>query len=525
MNPMKSDLKPVASLAADAGAPCRDRLFDTGDLQADLKGRCVRGGAATFAGQGAKLFLQLGSTMILARLLTPKDFGLVAMVAAVTGFIMVFKDLGLSMATVQRAQINHGQVSTLFWINVAISATLMLITLALAPVVAWFYKEPRLIAVTAVLSTAFPLGGLTVQHQALLRRQMRLSAVATIDVVSMAAGVLAAISSALAGWGYWALVWMQIATAATTAAGAWIASGWRPGWPVRRSGVRSMLAFGSYLTGFSFSNYFTRNLDGILIGRFCGAQPLGMYSRAYSLLLFPIGQVIAPMTGVAVPALSQLQRDPNRYRSYYLRAVKTIAYLTFPLVIALAVLARELVGLVLGGQWLAASPIFMVLAVAAFWQPVVSTVGWVYVSLGQTRRMFAWSCIEAPLTVLFLLLGLPWGAIGVAGGYSIINCALIYPMLAFALKGSPVRVTDFFSSIYRPFAISTVTGLVMVVARGYLIKVGLIWTIAGCLAVGGLTFLLLSRCLDPVWEDIMEILSTASLVLAKKRRVSPHGDR
>lgn len=490
--------------------------FDTKHLLVDLKSRSVRGGAVTFIGQGTKFFLQLGSTMVLARILTPQDFGLVAMVAAVTGFIMVFKDMGLSMATVQKAEINHDQVSTLFWINVVISSALMLITMALAPAVAWFYKEPRLAWVTIALASAFIFGGLTVQHQALLRRQMRFTALATIDISSIGAGVATGVICGLAGLGYWSLVLMQLVTPIAMAVGVWIASGWRPGPPVRRSGVREMLAFGGYLTGFSIVNYFARNLDKVLLGRYWGSQSVGLYTKAYSLLLLPIGQITAPISAVAVPALSRLQNEPERFRNYYLKAIKLIAYITMPIVVAMAALSNEIVGLVLGRQWLNAGPIFMILAVAALLQPVAATVGWVYVSLGQTRRMFAWACMATPLLVLSFLIGLQWGALGVATGYAICNVVLAYPQFWLALKRSPIGVGEVFSNIYHPFVISIIMGLAMTIARGYLIGFGLIWTVAICLVVGGIVFLLLARGLSSVWKDINDILATVKLVFAKE---------
>lgn len=447
--------------------------------------------------------------MVLARILTPRDFGLIAMVAAVTGFIMIFKDLGLSMATVQKAEINHGQVSTLFWINVAISSALMLLTMALAPAVAWFYKEPRLAWVTVALASAFIFGGLTVQHQALLRRQMRFVALATIDISSITFGVGIGIICGLAGLGYWSLVLMQLVMPITMAAGVWIVSGWRPGLPVRRSGVRAMLAFGGYLTGFNVVNYFARNLDKILLGRYWGSQSTGLYTKAYSLLLLPIGQITAPISAVAVPALSRLQNEPERFRNYYLKAIKLIAYITMPLVATMAALSTEIVGLVLGKQWLDAGPIFLVLAVAALWQPVGATVGWIYVSLGQTRRMFAWICIATPLIVLSFLIGLRWGALGVASGYAICSLILVYPNFSFALKRSPIRVGEVFSNIYHPLAISIIMGLAMTITRGYLIEFGMIWTVTVSLVVGGIVFLLLARGFSSVWKDINDILATA----------------
>ena len=299
----------------------QNNFFDTEYLKADLKGRSVRGGAVTMAGQGVRFFLQMGSTVVLARLLTPQDFGLIAMVTAVTGFVMMFKDMGLSMATVQRAEVNHAQISTLFWINVTLSLGVMLVTAALAPAIAWFYGEPRLTWITLALAGAFIFGGLTIQHQALLRRNMRFGTLALIGIISMVMGIVAAIIAAWYGAGYWALVIMQLAGAITGAIAVWVVCGWRPGLPVRRSGVREMLAFGGNLTGFNVINYFARNADNLLIGKFWGSGPLGLYSKAYGLLMLPLRQINAPLSAVAIPALSRLKDEPERYRNYYIKAV------------------------------------------------------------------------------------------------------------------------------------------------------------------------------------------------------------
>jgi len=498
--------------------------FDTKHLLVDLKSRSVRGGAVTFIGQGTKFFLKLGSTMVLARILTPQDFGLIAMVVAVTGFIMVFKDLGLSMATVQKAEINHGQISTLFWINIAISSALMLITMALAPAVAWFYKEPRLLWVTIALASAFIFGGLTVQHQALLRRQMRFVALATIDISSIAAGVATGIVCVLAGLGYWSLVLMQLVTPIAMAVGVWIASGWLPGPPVRRSGVREMLAFGGYLTGFSIVNYFARNLDKVLLGRFWGSQSTGLYAKAYSLLLLPIGQITAPMTAVAVPALSRLQNEPERFRNYYLKAIKLIAYITMPIVVTMGVLATEVVTLILGEQWTDAGPIFRILAFAAFWQPVCGTVGWIYVSLNQTRRMAIWGAIACPIIMLSFVIGLPWGVKGVATGYATCILLLLYPMMFVALKHAPIRIADVFLTIYRPFVLSIVTGLGIYIGRGFIPGADSISTILGALVAGAISFLITLLIWPTTRKEIQEIISIGALILSQAKAGSKNAD-
>ena len=296
---------------SDTNRPSSQSVFDTKHLMTDLKARAVRGGIATMLGQGDQFIIQIASTIIMARLLVPADFGLIAMVTAITGFAILFKDLGLSMATVQRSKITHEQVSTLFWINVTVSTVITLVIFGLAPAIAWFYGEPRLTLITMVLSLVFVLGGLTVQHQALMQREMRFKALAIIRVISILAGLIAAIAFALIGISYWALVIMQITTAMFNTAGVWLLCHWRPSHPFRRVDVKDLLVFGANLTGFDIVNYFARNLDNILLGRFWGANVLGLYSKAYSIMMLPINQIRAPLNAVAIPTLSRLQNDPT----------------------------------------------------------------------------------------------------------------------------------------------------------------------------------------------------------------------
>ena len=217
--------------------------------------------------------------MVLARLLVPSDFGLVAMVTAITGFVAIFRDCGLPAATIQRAEITRAQISTLFWINCGLGLVLMLVVLALSPVIAWFYHEPRLLWITGALSIAFAITGVAVQHQALLRRQMRFKTLAMIDVLSMAFGVSIGMAMAWVGFGYWSLVGVTFGSTLLNSALVWLKCDWRPDTFRRRVGARSMLAFGGHLMGFDVLNYFTRNFDNVLIGRALGSIALGVYSK------------------------------------------------------------------------------------------------------------------------------------------------------------------------------------------------------------------------------------------------------
>src|SRR4029453_6193239 len=244
--------------------------FKTDHLLPNLKGHTISSGAVTVSAQGAKFLLNLVSTMILARLLNPGDFGLVAMVTTVTGFLRVFKDAGLSIATVQREKITHAQVSNLFWINIAVSAVSTLVVAASAPIIARFYHNPNLISITLLLSTTFLISGTTVQHQALLKRQMRFKALALIEVGSMVIGVLVGATMALRGYRYWALVGSSLSTEIASLMLTWSVSRWRPQLPARRSGIAPLLSFGAHRTASELILSLARGSDNLLIGRFYG---------------------------------------------------------------------------------------------------------------------------------------------------------------------------------------------------------------------------------------------------------------
>ena len=433
-----------------------DRHFRTDHLKADLGARTARGGAVMVGAQAVRFVITMGSTMVLARLLTPEDYGLVGMVVVVTGFVAFFKHMGLSVATIQREEISPEQVSTLFWINVGVSFALTCATAALAPAVAWFYGRPQLVWVTLAFAAGFTFSGLGVQHEALLKRQMRFAALATIEITSMLAGIAVAVMAARAGAGYWALVYNQLVFGVLYAAGVWLACGWRPGPPVRYAGVRPMLSFGGAITGYGVLNYFARNLDNLLIGRFWGAAQLGLYARAYQLLLLPLDQTTVPLDGVAVPALCRLTDSPERYRKAYLRILEKVAMLTMPGVALMIATSDWLVRLVLGPQWEESGRIFALLGVAGLLEPVANTMGWLLISQGRTRDMLRWGFAHGLITVLSFVIGLPWGAVGVAASYSAVSVLVHKPLLFWYVgRTGPVGARD----LYRAIAPSLLAAL------------------------------------------------------------------
>ncbi|MBN1909745.1 MAG: lipopolysaccharide biosynthesis protein [Pirellulales bacterium] len=498
-----------------------ERPFYTDCPSAELKNRSVQGGVVTVGAQAAKFFLQLGATVVLARLLVPESFGLVAMVTAVTGLMAVFKDAGLSMATVQRDKIDHQQLSTLFWINVALGAVLAASVASLAPALAWLYGRPELMPITLALASTFLLGGASAQPQALLQRQMRFPLLAVIGVVSSAAGVAVGIATAILGGGYWALVCIPVVSALVNAISVWGASGWRPGLPSRRSGVRAMLHFGGHLTAGNVLNYGCRNLDNVLLGVTWGAVPLGLYSKAYQLLLLPITQINAPLSAVMIPALSRLQNEPVRYRAAYCKAMSFVATMGMPAVVATAVLAPDLVLAVLGSQWLAAVPIFLALAPAAFVGTLNVSSGWIFVPSGRTDRQLRCTFIGSAVTILAFIAGLPWGALGMAIAYSGATVAMRPLQLAYACHGSPVRMRDLGAAIVRPATASLLAGVALeTIARLPHWPDVLPWRIAAGIGIYTIFYLFLSALLPGGKKWFAD---TVALSRAFRPAVSPPG--
>jgi O-antigen/teichoic acid export membrane protein len=424
--------------------------FKTDHLLTNLKGHTISSGAVTVSAQGAKFLLSLVSTMILARLLSPRDFGLVAMVTTVTNFLRVFKDAGLSIATVQRERITHAQISNLFWINIAVSAVSTLVLAASAPVIAKFYHTPSLVPIVLFLSLTFLISGSTIQHQALLKRQMRFKALAVIEVGSMAIGVCVGVYMALRGYGYWSLVGSSLSTETAGVILTWSISQWRPQLPARGSGIGPMVSFGAHRTAGDFILAIARGTDNLLIGRSYGSAAVGLYSRASVLLIRPLEQFLSPINAVFIPALSRLQSHPLRYRSTFLRLYEAIALTAFLFTGLFLAMARPLTLILLGPKWEQAAVIFGGFTIAALCIPLGNASTWLFTSQGRGRDMLITQSVNSCVIVLSFIAGLRYGPVGVAIAFSVSSLVVRIPMLyLMAGRSGPVRTLDLWNVFFR----------------------------------------------------------------------------
>jgi O-antigen/teichoic acid export membrane protein len=444
----------------------REPFSDAERLLVDLRKRTLSGGVVTTTAEGLKFLLNMATVIALARLLTPREFGLVAMASTVTAFLATLKDAGLSTATVQRDSITHGQISNLFWINVALGVVMSVIGVALAPAVAWFYQDTRLVGIMASLSLTLLLAASTVQHNALLVRHLRFTAVGTIDVGSLLFGASVAVGFALVGLGYWSLVAMQLAAAAATLVLTWSASGWRPSLPRRHSGMGSLLTFGAHMTLSSVVWRLTSGCDSMLIGRFHGAEPLGLYSRAGALLFRPLEQLLAPAGSVLLPVLSRLQSDPERYRRTFLRVYEALTLFAFSLTAILMALARPLVLTLLGPAWEGAIPLFLGFALGALYVPPAIAASWLLTTQGRGVELLHASVALSATTAVAWAIGLPFGPLGVVLAYSISGFFLRLPILYHVVgRTGPVRANELWTGFLHNLPCCIAVYLITSLAR------------------------------------------------------------
>jgi polysaccharide transporter, PST family len=470
------------------------QILNTDHLKKDLGLHAARGGIIAVAAQPIRMVMQFVFTAILARLLAPEAFGIIAMATAVTGFVTLFSELGLTAVTVQRSHVDQNLVSGLFFAGVGVSLVLMPLIWALAPLAVWFFKDPRVANPVIVLSVSVPLAALGVQHTALLLRSMRWMTLEWTGLAGHAAGGLAGV---LIAWrtdlGYWALVVTALVAQIVTLSLIWALCRWRPSVVTNWRDVRGAFQFGAYLSGFGIVNFFQRQLDNIIVGQRFGATELGYYSRAYQMMSLPLNVFNGPLSTAILPSLSRLQDQPGRWRQAFLDALALVVFLGAGVAGVLIAIADPLVIAIYGAGWAKAATIFQWLAVSLFAGVPMHASGWIYLSLGQSRRMFIWGLLFVPVVGVGFLLAIPYGPVGIAISYAVTMSLLLVPCFAFASKGTPVSLLDNLT-IILPLAgcgiIAALAGLwVSMHEQGVLLRL-----ILGAVSAG-FTYLLLAAAL------------------------------
>jgi O-antigen/teichoic acid export membrane protein len=409
----------------------------------------AEGLAWTGTGKAVAEVIGLGVTLVLARLLTPEDFGLVEMIAVVIGFLAVFGEMGFASALIQRSEIEERHRSTVFWLNVAVGLVLGGALFALAPLLAHFYRNERLLWLIRVLCLDFVLAPFGMVQHAVLARASRFRSLALADMVAALASNAVGLGLALAGFGVWALVGKLLAATAGGVLSKWWLSSWRPKLTFRKSALGDLFGFGANLLGYTTIDYWAGKVDDLLVGRVLGARALGLYGRAFSTLMMPVGEVGGVISRVMFPAFSRLQHEPREMKALYLRMVSVLAFAVFPVMFLLAVMSEPFIRVLYGAQWLGAATVLSIYCVAGASHAVGSTVAFLYKATGRTDWMLRWGLFAGSLTIASFGVGIAFGSIeSVAACYAVVTVLVLgYPRFAIVGKLVGMKPGEVFGAV------------------------------------------------------------------------------
>jgi PST family polysaccharide transporter len=441
-------------------------------MDKDLRERTITGVNWSAISQVLNQAFTFAISIVLARILGPAVYGLIGMIAVFTGFAAVFGDLALGAAIIQRKELEARHLNAAFWTNVAMGSTLTVLMVALAPVVARFYNAPELLMLSAVIALKYVINSLAAVQISLLNRDMRFKTLAGIRIGSTVFSGLTGLGMALYGMGPWSLVAETLGVSVMTLAISWRLGHWRPRFSFDLGACKELFGFSAYVLGFDIVNYWARTLDQLLIGRFAGPAALGIYSRAYTLMLMPLSQVSGVVGRVMLPALSAIQDDKPRVKSVYLKSISVIGLITFPIMTGLFAVSDHFVLALLGDKWADVIPLLRIFCWVGLGQSIGTTVGWIYQSQGRTGIYFTMGLISSAAVASAFIIGIHWGIKGVAWSYLIVGCALWYPSWAI-----PVRLIDLtFSEMIRSLSPAFFCSLTMgtaVLGVGLILPLGM----------------------------------------------------
>ena len=400
-----------------------------------------------FFGKFSNQAVQFIVSIILARLLTPDDFGLIGMILVFLGFAELFSGLGFGWGLIQKKEIDEIHISSVFWLNLVSGLAVSLIMLALSTYIAELYGEPRLKTIVMVMSLTFLIGALGFVQRALLQRLMDFRSLLIISLAATTFSGVVTISLALHGFGFWSLAIDVLISGLITTGLAWVLSPWRPKFSFAARAIADLSHFSGNLLGFSFFSYWVRNADNFLVGRYFNAYALGIYSRAFNIMLLPLNQISSVISQVMFVSLSRIQDDKTYVKQIYLRSVAAIALVTFPMMTGLFVVVDSFILALLGPQWADVIPLLRIFCCIGLVQSVLSTTDLIFSSQGRTDLQFRWGIASGILLIGSFGIGILLGSIfALTWCYAFIVCVVL-PYPAFFYSGKLIGMK--FSEVLR----------------------------------------------------------------------------
>lgn len=408
---------------------------------------------------------RLVALLVLTRQLPPAAFGLVAMVLVVLRFAMVFRDMGLAEALVQKAEVSEELLSSVFFVNLLVGVAGTAIMWVCAPWTAHAFDEPQVETLLRGIAPVFLLLTLSMVQLAVLRRELNFRGLAATELTAGVVAAAVAIACALSGAGVWSLVIQELVRTAVHCAGLWMVSSFSPRMVFSWTALRPVLGFSGSVMSFSAFNYFTRNVDKAIIGAWLGPAALGLYSVAYQLVLTPLHLVQQTARTAAYPIYCRLQHDNSAIRRTFLGMAQGVGFIAFPLMGGLAVFAEPLLTAVSGAKWAVAAPILSILAIVGAIQGIESLNGAVYRAKGRAGLQLAVNVGFCLVYTMSYMVGMRWGVVGVAAAYLTAVIALTYPTLSVPARLIGLRLTELAGALWRPFLCTAATIAAAVVFR------------------------------------------------------------
>lgn len=455
--------------------------------------------------QATRTVIQLFSLVVLSRLLTPAEYGLLAMSTVVINFVYLLRDMGTAAAVIQRETLTEDVTSTVFWLNVGTGFVLGLSLVLLAPVISAGFKTPALTPVLWVLAMVFPISGTSAVHQSLQERANGFRTIARVEVVSSLVGLAVAMALAYLGCGVYALAFQILAAITCATIQLWFASPWRPTWRWSQAEFKSLLGYSGNFTGFTIINYFARNADSMIIGRVLGQVQLGIYAQAYRVMMFPLQSMTFVANRALFPVMSRQQSEPAQMGQLYLRSLGMIATITAPLMAGLWLLRDPFVDVVLGHQWGQVAVILAWLAPVGLIQSVVSTNSTVFMATGRTNLLMRLGLFNTVLQLTAFFIGTRWGIEGMAACYLVANAINFFPAFYVTLKQVDATLLDLGRAIWRPLAAAAGMVLLLMPVASLLREhgAGQIATLAAGSLIGALLYTGITLLISPaIFRDL-----------------------
>jgi len=426
-----------------------------------LKDKTINGVAWNGVGNIVRQVLMVATLIIMARFLTPENFGVFAILMIFVSFMKILSFMGTGQAIIHLDNPSQRMLSSIFYVNIVMGALLFGLLFILAWPIADFFENSELVNLLQIFSLTFIITTLSLVQRVLLEKMMLFKHIVVIETIALTISSIAGVTTAIYGFGVYSLIVMALANAAISTAGLWINSHWRPSLTFSIDDVKKVWSYSVNITGFSITNYFARQSDQFLIGKFVGSGALGIYSVAYKIMLYPLENISRVIARVLFPAFSKVKNDNAKLKSGYLKTITYIAIVTFPLMFGLFSVAGNFVDVVLGEKWSEMTVLLMILAPIGMVQSIVATVGSIYMAKGTTGLMFKIGALDAAVTVISFFVGIPFGIEGVAIAYAVANLIMLYPNLKLSWDQIELGVFEGLGKLTPFFLISALMAIIV----------------------------------------------------------------